>query len=91
MTLEQASLFLSGSILFALGMIALILGLVVINNLLHRFWKPVTFLTRDSFSLFSGYQPNDPMQNLTQEEYARLVEHLEKMREPKSSIDKKSD
>jgi hypothetical protein len=89
-TLEQASIFLSGSILFALGMTALILALVAINNLIHRFWKPVTILTKESFSLFAGHQSNDPMQNLTQEEYDRLVEHLEKMRASKSSIDKQS-
>ena len=89
MTLEQASTFLSGSILFILGTTALVIGFVVINNILHKFWKPVTIFTRESFSLFGGHHSHDPMQNLTQEEYDRLIAHLEKIREEKSQLDKK--
>ena len=90
MSLEQASTFLSGSILFIFGLTGLIIGIVVINNILHKFWKPVTIFTRDSFSIFGGHHPHDPMQNLSQEEYDRLVDHLEKMRLEKSAVDKKS-
>ena len=90
MTLDQASIFLSASILIVFGVTFLIIGLAIINNIFYKFWKPVTILTRDSFSLFSGHQNNDPMQNLTQEEYDRLVAHLEKIREEKSYLDKSS-
>lgn len=94
MNLEQASVFLSGSILFILGFIALVIGVVVINNIVHKFWKPVTVFTRDSFSLFGGHHSYDPMHNLTQAEYDVLVKRLEEIREPKldkdSVIDKKS-
>ena len=88
MTLDQASIFLSGSVLFVLGTTALIIGLVVVNNIIHKFWKPVTIFTRESFSLFSGHYSHDPMQNITQEEYDRLIAHLEKIREEKSQLDK---
>ena len=42
--------WLIGSILFALGSLVLVFGLVLINNLLHKFWKPVTvvFMRNDS-------------------------------------------
>lgn len=90
MNLEQASNFLSSSILIILGLMAVIAGSVVINNLIHRFWKPVTIFTRESFSIFGGHHIyNDPMQNLTQEEYDKLLENLEKIRAEKNSVDKK--
>lgn len=91
MSLEQAANFLSGSVLIILGLMAIVAGSVVINNLIHRFWKPVTIFTRESFTLFGGHpMNNDPMQNLTQEEYDKLLENLEKMREEKNSVDEKT-
>jgi hypothetical protein len=44
MIVEQMSNWLIGSILFALGSLVLVFGLVLINNLLHKFWKPVTIV-----------------------------------------------
>jgi hypothetical protein len=43
MNLEQASVFFTGSILIMLGFIVITAGVVAINNLLHRYWKPVKF------------------------------------------------
>lgn len=42
MNLDQAAIFFTGSILTMLGFIVIVAGIVVINNLLHRYWKPVT-------------------------------------------------
>lgn len=88
MTLEQAAVFLSSSILIATGVIILIAGAIVVNNLINRFWKPVTIFTRESFSIFGGHHLNDPIQNLSQEEYDKLVENLEKFRAEKRQVDK---
>ena len=41
MNLDQASNFLTGSILTMLGFIVITIGIVVINNILHNYWKPV--------------------------------------------------
>jgi hypothetical protein len=41
MNLEQASNFLAGGILTMLGFVMITIGIVVINNILHRYWKPV--------------------------------------------------
>ena len=41
MNLEQASNFLAGGILTMLGFVVITIGIVVINNILHRYWKPV--------------------------------------------------
>jgi hypothetical protein len=50
MIIEQMTNWLTGSILFALGCLVLVAGVVLINNLLHKFWKPVTivFMRNDS-------------------------------------------
>ena len=42
MNLEQAAIFLTGSILTMLGFIVIVIGAVVINNILHKYWKPIT-------------------------------------------------
>ena len=39
MTIEQASTFLVGSILFSIGLTVLVVTAVVINNVIHAFWK----------------------------------------------------
>ena len=41
MNITQAANFFTGSILIMLGFVVIIVGIVAINNLLHRFWKPV--------------------------------------------------
>ena len=50
MIIEQMTNWLTGSILFALGCLVLVAGMILINNLLHKFWKPVTvvFMRNDS-------------------------------------------
>ncbi len=54
MSIEQASTFFIGSILTMLGFIVIIAGVVFINNLLHRYWKPVKIFTPDSWK---GFHP----------------------------------
>ena len=50
MIIQEMTNWLTGSILFALGCLVLVAGAILINNLLHRFWKPVTiiFMRNDS-------------------------------------------
>lgn len=43
MSMDQAAVWLAGSILFSLGLVSLVAGIVVINNMFHRYWKPVPF------------------------------------------------
>ena len=49
MDMDQAAVFLAGSILTALGFISIVIGAVVINNILARYWKPVRIFTADSW------------------------------------------
>ena len=59
MTIEQSSTFFIGSILTMLGFIVVIAGVVIINNIIHKYWKPVRIFTPDSWKAF-----NPPVQPL---------------------------
>ena len=52
MDMDQAAVFLAGSVLTALGFIAVAIGIVVINNIIARFWRPVRIFTEDSWKGF---------------------------------------
>jgi hypothetical protein len=47
--MDQAAVFLAGSILTMLGFIVVIAGVVVINNIIHKYWKPVKIFSADSW------------------------------------------
>jgi hypothetical protein len=62
MDMDQAAVFLAGSILTMLGFVIVVAGIVVINNIIHAFWKPVRIFTADS------WQINPPARFASQEE-----------------------
>jgi hypothetical protein len=39
MDMDQAAVFLGGSILTAIGFIVIVATVVVINNIIHKYWK----------------------------------------------------
>jgi hypothetical protein len=47
MDMDQAAVFLAGSILTMLGFIVVVIGIVAINNILHKYWKPVAWIKYD--------------------------------------------
>jgi hypothetical protein len=49
MDMDQAAVWLAGSILTMLGLVVIIAGIIVINNLLHKYWKPVRIFSSDSW------------------------------------------
>lgn len=42
--MDQAAVFLAGSILLMIGFIVISIGILVINNLFAKYWQPVKFL-----------------------------------------------
>jgi hypothetical protein len=52
MIIQEMTNWLTGSILFALGCLVLVAGVILINNLLHKFWKPVTIVFMRNESLY---------------------------------------
>lgn len=61
MDMNQAAVWLAGSILTVLGFVVVVIGIIVINNLLHKYWKPVRIFTHDSWFI------NPPMNVATEE------------------------
>lgn len=57
MDMNQAAVFLAGSILTMAGFVVITVGIIVINNLLSKHWKPVRMFTYDSWFI------NPPTQN----------------------------
>jgi hypothetical protein len=41
MDMDQAAVFLAGSILTALGFVVFVIAVVIVNNIIHRWWKPL--------------------------------------------------
>jgi len=59
MDMDQAAVFLAGSILTALGFVVVIGACVVVNNILHKYWKPVRMFTADSWNMTPRYMTDD--------------------------------
>ena len=57
---ENAASFLAGSILFSIALVVFIIGCVVVNNIIHKYWKPVNIFTPDSWKGF--FPPHYPPQ-----------------------------
>ena len=72
MNMDQAAVFLAGSVLTMLGFIVVVGGVVAVNNILHKYWKPVRFFTSDSWHF------NPPARYATEEELARITPVMEK-------------
>jgi len=76
MSIESASNFLVGSVLIAVGVLVLIACAVAINNLLHRFWKPVTVFSADSWALFGNSATDEYVRNHPEYKAAKQAERV---------------
>jgi len=68
MDMDQAAVFLAGSILTCLGFIVVAMAILVINNLCSKYWKPITWIRYDDAS------HDLPPRFVTQEEVDKTVE-----------------
>lgn len=55
MNMDQAAIFLAGSVLTVMGFIVIVIGIVVVNNILHKYWRPVRIFTPDSWTMFGNH------------------------------------
>lgn len=60
MDMDQAAVFLAGSILTALGFLVIVAAIVAVNNILHKYWKPVEFTWFSSLYEHSNKRFVDP-------------------------------
>lgn len=51
MNVESAASMLAGSILTVLTLVVFVIGAIAINNILHKYWKPVRIFTADSWNI----------------------------------------
>ena len=72
MDMDQAAVFLAGSILTALGFIVVVAAIVAVNNIISKYWKPVKIFSADSWNL------NPPVRYATEDELAKIAPKLEK-------------
>ena len=63
MDMDQAAVFLAGSILTMLGFVVVFAGIVAINNMLHKYWKPVRIFTADSWNINPPLYTQEPIMN----------------------------
>ena len=70
--MDQAAVFLAGSILTALGFLVVIGAIIIVNNLIHKFWKPVRVFTSDSWTMI-----NPPHRFATPEDMEKIAPHLD--------------
>ena len=66
--MDQAAVFLAGSILTALGFVVFIIAVIFVNNLLHKYWKPVRIFTADSWVAM-----NPPVRYASTEEVEKIT------------------
>lgn len=53
MDVDVAAEILAGSILTGLSVIVFVVTVVVINNIIHKYWKPIKLFTPDSWKSFN--------------------------------------
>ena len=43
MEMDKLAVFFAGSILVTMGMVVISAGIILVNNLIHKYWKPMTW------------------------------------------------
>lgn len=75
MDMDNAAVFLAGTILYSLGMLIILLGIIVANNLIHKYWKSF------GWTLLPGVFHQEPARFATDEEMRKIAPHFENNKE----------
>ena len=73
MDMDNAAVFLAGSILYALGIVVIIIATVVVNNIVHKYWKSWGWKWMGGML----FPDRPPVRFMTDEEAAKIAPHLE--------------
>lgn len=76
MDMDQAAVFLAGSILTSIGFIVIIGAIIVVNNMIAKFWKPLGWR-------FMSAWPQESTRFASQEELERITPHLDETQSTK--------
>lgn len=83
--MDQAAIFLAGTVLTVLGFLTIIIAIVIVNNVLHKYWKPVNL-----FHYTPKWWQDPPARFLSPEEAEKVAPHLDPVsKEPMAVIDDK--
>jgi hypothetical protein len=84
MDMDNAAVFLAGTILYALGSIIILAATIVANNLIYKFWKSF------GWTFMPNYWVQEPPRFATPEEEAKIAPTLDPVSgEPVPEIGKK--
>lgn len=70
MDMDNAAVFLAGTILYALGSLIILVATIIANNLIHKFWKSFGWQ-------FMSWMHQEPVRFMTPEEEARVAPSLD--------------
>lgn len=83
MDMDNAAVFLAGSLLYAIGLLIILCGIVIANNILHKFWKGFGWSFMPSWM-------NEAPRFATPEEAKKIAPHLDPVsKEPMQEITSK--
>ena len=68
--MDNAAVFLAGTILYALGSLIILVATIIANNLIHKFWKSFGWQ-------FMSWMHQEPVRFMTPEEEARVAPSLD--------------
>jgi hypothetical protein len=66
MDVEIAANILGGTILTGLSIVIVIIFIVIINNIIHKYWRPIKIFTDDSWNTFPNsrfVEPHEVVEN----------------------------
>ena len=61
MDMDQAAVFFAGSILVMLGFIVIAAGIVVINNIVSKYWKQITWVKYEYEPVYFDAKDGTPL------------------------------
>lgn len=69
--MDNAAVFLAGTILYAIGLIIILAATIVANNLIYKYWKSF------GWTFFPAFLNHEPARFATPEEAAKIAPTLD--------------
>ena len=72
MSMESAAVFMSASILMTIGIVVIVMGIIIVNNLFDRYWKPVKMFKYEYKPVY--YRQDEPVAEVDKTVEPRMEE-----------------
>jgi hypothetical protein len=60
--MESAAVFMSASILMTIGVVVIMIGVIIVNNLFDKYWKPVKMFKYEYRPVY--YRQDEPVSDV---------------------------